>query len=104
MELNLEESMKEKRLAIVESTGYIELSPDVSETMEWEPGTEIMGTKVDGLLILEPFRPRCKICDSAFRVKEVRGEFLCEDCINRAKKNSFYEYYGEDSDEAWRRK
>ena len=55
MELDLENSMKEKRLAVVEHNGYIELSPDISETMDWEPGTELMGSKVDGMLILEPF-------------------------------------------------
>lgn len=99
MELNLEENMNEKRLAIVSPTGHIILSPDISETMEWEPGTEIMGSKVDGLLILEPFRPRCTICDSVFRVKEVRDGFLCQDCINKAKKNSYYKYYGEDPDD-----
>ncbi len=99
MELDLEYSMKEKRLAVVEHNGYIELSPDISETMDWEPGTELMGSKVDGMLILEPFRPRCVICDSVFQTKEVRGKFLCQSCIDKAKKKSFYKYEGDLGDE-----
>lgn len=98
MELDLEDNLKEKRLAVVGNNGYIELSPDVSETMDWEPGTEIMGSKVDGMLILEPYRPRCAICGYAFQVKEVRGGFLCQNCIDKAKKNPFYDYGGDIGD------
>ena len=99
MELVLEHNIKEKRLAAVEHKGYIVLSPDISETMGLEPGTELMGRKVDGMVILEPYRPRCVICDSVFQTKEVCGKFLCQSCINKAKKKSFYKYEGNFGDE-----
>ena len=43
---------EEKRIMRIESSGQMILPTYVSEAMGWEPGTEIMGTKVDGMLIL----------------------------------------------------
>ena len=99
MELDLENSMKEKRLAVVEHNGYIELSPDISETMDWEPGTELMGSKVDGMVILEPFRPKCCICGSTEQIKDVRDMFLCQRCIDAADEQAYYPYKGKILDE-----
>lgn len=85
-----EKALYEKPIAKVETFGHIELAPRVSEVMGWKPWTELMGSKVDGLLILQQFRPRCCICGSIQQIKEVRDMFLCQGCIDEAEKKSYY--------------
>lgn len=89
-----EKALCEKPLAEVEIWGHIELAPLVSKIMGWKPGTELMGQKVDGLLILQQFRPKCCICGSMKRIKEVRDMFLCQDCIDAAEEQPYYPYKG----------
>ena len=89
-----EKALYKKPLAKVETFGHIELTPLVSEIMGWKPWTEIMGSKVDGLLILQQFRPRCCICGSTRRIKEVRDMFLCQSCIEEADEQAYYPYKG----------
>ena len=94
MELDIEDNIQEKRLAVVDPDGYIELSPDVSETMGWEQGAEIMGSRVGDMLVLERFRPRCIICGFPFETKELNEKFICQSCADRARKKRFYKYRG----------
>ncbi|MCI8611621.1 MAG: hypothetical protein HFE66_06865 [Clostridiales bacterium] len=86
----MEQNLEETYLAAVGPYGHIALSPQVSRIMDWEPGMEIMGTKVDGMLILQPFQPRCCICGSVLHVKEVGNLFLCQKCIQRADQAPCY--------------
>lgn len=86
----MDEKFEEKYLATVGPYGHIALTPLASRVMEWEPGTEIMGTKVDGMLILQPYQPRCCICGSVLQVKAVGDLFLCQKCIQRANQAPCY--------------
>ena len=49
-----------------------------------------MGTKVDGMLILQPFQQRCRICGSMQHVKEIGELFLCQRCIQNANQAPCY--------------
>lgn len=81
-----------KQIASVKDSGQIILPSYVCEAMGWEPGTDIVGTKVSGILVLQPaVQPKCCICQSVLRVKKVRDTFICQDCIENAEKNSLYE-------------
>lgn len=83
---------EEKRVTRIEYSGHMILPTYVSEAMGWEPGTEIMGTKVDGMLILQQFQPRCCVCQSVLHVKKVHHTFICEKCIACAEKSTIYEH------------
>lgn len=92
-------ALYEKPIAKVGLWGHIELAPKVSEIMGWRLGTELTGQKVDGLLILQQFRPKCCVCGSTDQLKEVRDMFLCQRCIDAADEQAYYPYKGKILDE-----
>ena len=71
-----DEELNETRVACVYSHGEITFPSYVTEIMGWEPGTEVMVSKVDGMLIVQPFRSRCSFCGSMVDVKEVSDKFI----------------------------
>ena len=93
MEREDEKSFGDEILAEVETFGHVELAPQVGERMGWQPGTELMGSKVGELLILRQFRPKCCICGSKEMLKEIRDVFLCQRCIDAADAQPFYPKY-----------
>lgn len=82
-----------KKIASIEACGRIVLPPYVCKTMEWEPGMDIIGTKVNGILILQPaVRPKCCVCLSELRVQKIRDLYICAYCLEHADKSVINEH------------
>ena len=65
-----------KQIAFIEACGRIVLPPYICKTMDWEPGMDIVATKVGGILVLQPaVRPKCCICGADLRVKKLLHTF-----------------------------
>lgn len=48
---------------------------------------DIIGTKVNGILVLQPaVQPKCCICQSVSRVQKLRDLYICENCLENADK------------------
>mgnify|MGYP001028202987 FL=1 len=82
-----------KQIAFIEACGRIVLPPYICKTMDWEPGMDIVATKVGGILVLQPaVRPKCCICGADLRVKKLLHTFICQNCIECAEKSTIYEH------------
>lgn len=88
---DMEEDFAYLQIGEVFARGEILVPGAVTRAMGWEPGTELMASRTDELLILQRFLPRCAVCGSILRVKAVRDSFLCEKCIQAAQAAPLYE-------------